>query len=244
MPPPVLILGEGYVGQHLKKRFEMNALEAIGTHRHRSLEFELSRRETWHNLPKSEITYWLFAPHESDLVESFLSEKIGHLGRIVVLGTTSHYTDQKRVTESTPSAGSPRSICESKLIAAGATIVRSSGIIGPQRSPFDWLRKGRIQDLDKTVNLIDVDDLIQFLLAARHPKFSGCEFIAHGFTEIWRDISKEISDKTEQNVPSKNVSGKIIDNSYSKGQLGVKIKISNIQDYKRIYGSQANEPGN
>lgn len=125
-----LILGHGYVGQFLSNQL----IDAIGTHRSKPLRFQLEDRSTWNDLPRSEKTFWLFAPEDPALTHEFISAHASHLGRIVVLGTTSHYLEQDLIDEKSPPANSLRTQCEEILKKYNAVIVRSSGIVGPNRS--------------------------------------------------------------------------------------------------------------
>ena len=49
----------------------------------------------------------------------------------------------------------------------GAIVLRVAGIYGPGRSPYDWLKTGRVAVSRKYVNLIHVEDLAEACLARR-----------------------------------------------------------------------------
>lgn len=197
-PAPVTILGAGYVGAALLKRLP----DADATHRHaasgpRIHPFDLDDPTTWRNPPLAgRQVVWTFPATPPERVQAFFDCCLRDVTGLIVLGSTSAYRigDDETVPavdEDFPlDLDQPRVAGEEWLRARGATVLQLAGIFGPGREPVDWLRRGRIRDGAKLVNLIHVDDIVvavSHLLA--HPAPGNRINVANGEPVTWRDLA-------------------------------------------------------
>lgn len=100
------------------------------------------------------------------------------------------------------------------------------------------------------MNLVDVEDITQFLIRAMEQGASAFDYIAHGFTAPWSSIlqtylgendlkptDRSILEELREHRPAvDNLRGKQIDNTWSKTSLSVKPKVNSISDYIRLRG--------
>jgi nucleoside-diphosphate-sugar epimerase len=193
------ILGAGYVGGHLRRRFPA----AVATRRQpsaepRSREFRLDDRATWRTPPLAgRAVVWTFPAEPLELVAAFHDACLRQVAALIVLGSTSAYRvgereDQPVVTVSEDSPLEPESARvagEEWLRSRGATVLQLAGIFGPGRRPEDWLLRRRITDGGKLVNLVHVDDIVAVIAhLLEHPQPGRRINVANGHTVAWREL--------------------------------------------------------
>ncbi|MGB6122336.1 MAG: hypothetical protein WBG80_10530 [Bacteroidota bacterium] len=204
----VTLLGAGYTGQALipllaEKGIHMGATRRSTLPRSTSsvtyFQFDLSRPDTWEDLPSSSKYVWLFPAEPLEAVERFLPRLLPRSTRIVVIGTTSSYRQTREhelISEASPlDMESERVRGEELLRSRGAIVLRSAGIYGPPvaglpaRNPLDWLRRGRIAEADRYLNLVHVQDLAAVIGRALESSLTGDQFIVtDGAPRRWREI--------------------------------------------------------
>lgn len=206
-----LILGQGYVGNFLRKFLDEKGAQTFGTHRFEPLEFRLEDPSTWKNIPTCENCFWLFDPTSENLALNFLEQNRAKLGRLTMLGTTSVYEESAggQISETSPvDLSRQRVLVEKEILAQDGQVVRASGIYGPERNPVKWLLSGRISQLEKWLNLIHVDDLIRMLFLAQNLDKRGQVFIASNNQPIiWRHIAESFGFSPRTSEDFDNVSG-------------------------------------
>ena len=238
--PTQLILGHGYVAKHLGPRLEKQGATVASTSRTdpQFITFDLEDPDSWENVPTVKTTFWMFPAVPLDLVKEFISAYGERLGQIITVGSTSGFlvnTDGETVDEASPlDLTRDRVLGEEFLRSNGAMTVMASGIYGPQRDPLDWIAKGYVGKSDKLVNMIHVEDLCQFLLAARDNGKKGHLYIASDNNpQTWRVVI----DKWESNgwadaVPVKTTDkiSKRVKSSASLSELSVNLKYQDFAD--------------
>lgn len=196
-PQPPTILGAGYVGQALLRRFPA----AAATRRQAmppALAFDLRDPATWNNPPLANRTVvWTFPAEPLALVQAFFAAHLQDAAGLIVLGSTSAYrapdtadSPAATVTEASPlDLNQPRVQGEEWLREHGATVLRLAGIFGPGREPVRWLEKGLIKDGAKLVNLIHVDDIVAVIAhLIAHPRPGARVNVANGESPAWREL--------------------------------------------------------
>ncbi len=191
------ILGAGYVGQALLKRFPA----AIATRRQPDegspmLRFDLADRGTWAPVPvRDRHVVWTFPAQPLSAVQAFHEEHLAGAASLVVLGSTSAYRlpdagDVVDVDEQSPLDMSRDRVCgEEWLRQQGASVLQLAGIFGPGRDPASWLIRGRIRDGAKLVNLIHVDDIVAVIVELLTRPRPGVRInLANGEPIAWRDL--------------------------------------------------------
>ncbi len=195
--PRLTILGAGYVGKALLARFpDADHTRRTATDAPRAHRFDLDDPATWDNPPcAGRHVVWTFPAAPLARAQAFFGQCLRDSAALIVLGSTSAYriADSDAVPtvdEASPlDLDQPRVAGEEWLREQGATVLQLAGIFGPGREPLDWLRRGRIRDGAKIVNLIHVDDIvavIAHLLA--HPAPGERINIANGEPLVWRDL--------------------------------------------------------
>jgi len=192
------ILGAGYVGQALLRRFPA----AAATRRQAmppALAFDLRDPVSWNNPPLANHTVvWTFPAEPPALVQAFSAARLQDAAGLIVLGSTSAYrvpdaadSPPVSVTEASPlDLNQPRVQGEEWLRERGATVLRLAGIFGPGREPVGWLRKGLIKDGAKLVNLIHVDDIVAVIAELlAHPRPGERINVADGEPVSWRELA-------------------------------------------------------
>lgn len=188
----VTVLGAGYTGRFLIRRLLEAGYEVIATSRRpphdpnpppdfKWVPFDLEDERTFSNIAPSWGLVWLFPPVPLQAVREFAKPRGTAFDRIVVVGTTSSYLQQREdeiITEAAPLDGeSQRVKGEVLLQEAGAVVLRSAGIYGPGRNPLDWLRWGRIASGGGYVNLVHADDLAGAIVAGLESSIRSEDFI-------------------------------------------------------------------
>ena len=213
---PLVILGTGYTGRRLYHQAHEAGWNAFATSRtpevhlpdiipeHRIL-FDLARPGTWESIPLSAHIIWCFPATPLNLVQAFFAARQGAAGRIIVMGSTSAYgLHGGLVTEQTPvNTDLPRIQGEEYLrTQLGAVIIRLAGLYGPGRHVLDWMRKGKIRNTPKWVNLLHVDDAAGICLRALEQAEDGATYLASdGRPRTWAEIFSIVSSKWNIPVP-------------------------------------------
>ncbi|HSM10775.1 MAG TPA: hypothetical protein VK827_04320 [Lysobacter sp.] len=201
-PGPPTILGAGYVGRALLARFpHADATHRQPTHVPRIHAFDLDQPRTWGNPPLAGRTVvWTFPAAPLECVRRFHGAHLRDAAGLIVLGSTSAYrlgdagaVSAVTVDESAPlDLEQPRVQGEEWLRAQGATVLQLAGIFGPGREPVDWLRRGRIKDGARLVNLVHVDDIVSVIAHLLVQPMPGQRLnVANGEPAAWRDLAAE-----------------------------------------------------
>jgi hypothetical protein len=211
---PLIILGTGYTGRRLYHQARGAGWNALTTSRtpevhlldilpeHRIL-FDLAQPETWRSIPLPAHIIWCFPATPLSLVQAFSATRPSGSGRMIVMGSTSAYgMNCGSVTEQTPlNTDLPRVQGEEYLrTQLGAVIIRLAGLYGPGRNVLDWIRKGKIRNTPKWVNLLHVDDAAGICLRALEQAQDGATYLASdGIPRTWAEIFSIASSKW--NIP-------------------------------------------
>jgi len=195
----ILILGHGYVGAALASRLPDALYTSSSLEKAKSnvgIYFNLNDRDSWKNPPIAKTVIWTFAAVPLDLVEEFYLDRLQHCENLLVYASTSCYQvfgDQDLVTEEYPlSYAKPRVAGEEYLREHNAAILVLSGIYGPERQPDNWLRKGLIRSLEKIVNLIHRDDIVDitcYLLTENCVPHGERLNLSDGMPRLWSEIA-------------------------------------------------------
>lgn len=234
---PTIVLGAGYTGKFLCEIFSRSGVPFLGTSRdpdthlthiapHQRLHFDLTRRETWNNLPSIAAFIWCFPAAPLEFVQEFSHVCRAHERRLVVLGSTSAYDISGDDGQSDPppwideqhpvNMELPRVMGEEYLrTQCKAIVLRIAGIYGPGRNVLNWIRHGRVADSKKYVNLIHVEDLARICLAALERGNPGEIYnVSDGEPRQWTEICLEadrrwnipIQKKTDDRERGKRIS--------------------------------------
>jgi len=205
----LVILGSGYTGRFLVPLALRQYQHVYNTSReperklghlpaNQRLHFDLTRPDTWKNIPSFADLLWCFPAMPLELVQQFAANVFTSPRRIVVLGSTSAYTvgDSQQypppwIDETAPiDLSKPRVQGEEFLRTyCHAIVLRVAGIYGPARNPIDWIRSGRVGPSRKYVNLIHVEDLASICLTALDRGQPGEIYnVSDGTPRTWTDI--------------------------------------------------------
>jgi nucleoside-diphosphate-sugar epimerase len=222
-----LILGYGYVGSALANKLPDAVFTCKSVQKaeeHNGIYFNLDDLNSWGNIPAVDDVIWTLPAAPLNLVQKFHTNVLHDCNRIVAYGSTSCYLttrNEEIVTEEHPlDLSRVRVAGEEFLRKAGATILVLSGIYGPNREPVNWLRKGLIRSLDKRVNLIHRDDIVDITLFLLHEnKLTKGERInlCDGVNRLWSEIAGYYS--VEIKTDNTLVKNKIISNQKLRGLL-------------------------
>lgn len=162
------------------------------------LLFDLSKQDSWKNVPDRADLLWCFPAAPLELVKQFAAAVTASARRIVVLGSTSAYEvggsleyPPPWIDETAPiDLAKPRVQGEEFLRSnCNAIILRVAGIYGPGRNPLDWIKRGRVGPSRKYVNLIHVEDLAMICLAALKQAKPGESYnVSDGTPRTWNEI--------------------------------------------------------
>jgi nucleoside-diphosphate-sugar epimerase len=82
-------------------------------------------------------------------------------------------------------------------------VLRVAGIYGPGRSPYDWIKTGRVTVSRKFVNLIHVEDLAEICAAAlRHGTPGETYNVSDGVPRTWTEIGRTIHGHDSHGAPA------------------------------------------
>lgn len=212
-----MILGAGYTGLQVYQQAMERGWRVLATSRrphihlgtipseHR-LRFDLTQAETWTHIPDPAHLIWCFPATPLALVQKFLSVRTRQTGRLLLMGSTSAYIpDGHPITEDTPlKTHFPRVQTEEYLRTTyGAMIIRLAGLYGPGRHVCDWIRKGKIQNTKKWVNLLHVEDAAAICLQALVQASDGSTYLASdGCPRTWDEICSVASSKWRVPIPA------------------------------------------
>jgi nucleoside-diphosphate-sugar epimerase len=213
----ILILGHGYVGSALASKLPHamctnSSVEKANSNA--SIYFNLKDRNSWNNLPAATTIIWTFAATPLDLVEEIYQNKLQQdCDKLLVYASSSCYqlsSDNNLVTEKhSLSYSKPRVAGEEYLRNHNAAILVLSGIYGPERQPLNWLQKGLVRSLQKKVNLIHRDDIVDitcYLLTHNCVPYGQRLNITDGMSRRWSDIADHYG------VHPDEISGDIVNN--------------------------------
>ena len=259
----VVVLGAGYVARFLLSLtdlYQTVLYTSRNPERHlawvppqQRVQFDLSRPDTWGDLPSGADFLWCFPAEPLAAVRTF-AHSIGSFNRLVVLGSTSAYDigDSPEypppwLDETAPlDLNKPRVQGEEFLRhECGAIVLRVAGIYGPGRHPFNWIRTGRVTLSDKYVNLIHVEDLAASCLAALQCGAPGTVYnLSDGTPRTWREIGQRLSgDDIGDTGIQEQVSGKRINTTKLRALLqeaGLSIRYPDLfRSLERLHDEQS-----
>lgn len=217
MSHSLVILGAGYTARFVFPLAELQYRLVLATSRdpdshlshvppNQRLHFDLEQPDTWNNIPSDADLLWCFPPTPLNLVQQLAHVHDFRAHRLVVLGSTSAYTEASSdeypppwIDETAPIIlEQPRVQGEEFLrTTCMATVLRIAGIYGPGRSPIDWIRSGRVGPSRKYVNLIHAEDLAAGCLAAlARARPSETYNVSDGAPRTWTEICRRVQDRT------------------------------------------------
>ncbi len=189
---PLVILGAGYTGRFIYHTARQHRRPVFATSRtpkahlsfaepdHR-IFFDLQQPDTWAQIPPQSDIIWCFPALPQDVAGTFAQHAIDRNSRLILLGSTSAFPAglPGLVDERVPvNLAIPRVASEEHLRTAfRAMVLRLSGIYGPGRHVFDWIRRGKIKNSNKYVNLIHVEDVAELCLLALQYASPGSTYI-------------------------------------------------------------------
>ena len=206
---PIIILGSGYTGKFLYPLAKAHRWRTYATSRSPATRldyvdqndriiFNLDDEETWDNIPHQAHLIWCFPALPQAKAMHFLNRIGNERGRLILLGSTSAYGAEHRtlVNEDTPVDTSlPRVQSEEYFRnSCGAIVLRLAGLYGPNRHVLDWIRKGKVNNTEKFVNLIHIEDVAAICIAALEKAIDGETYIvSDGIPRQWSEIFTEAS---------------------------------------------------
>lgn len=201
-----LILGHGYTGQYLAQQFPETLTYKTKRHLEKNrqndpdwVRFDYQDPLSYNLLPEADCAIATLAFTDLEFTKKFWQSCHSRFKKFIIIGSTSRYnvSDGQIAYENSQIHDSdPRVICEEYLRSKGAIIAVSSGIIGPQRNPIEWLKRGLIQDRKSLVNLVPVNDLVSAIVKLSESALPGESFNINSYTESWSNI---IAFATKQN---------------------------------------------
>lgn len=180
-PRPLIILGTGYAGRFIYDQAKAQGRQVYCTSRspeahltfvppQQRIEFDLLKEQTWQHIPENADLFWCFPPLPQTHATNFAKLVTERGARILVLGSTSAYPAKEgSIIDETvkPDCSLPRVKCEEFLRATlGVIILRLAGIYGPGRNVVNWIRRGKLSNSSRFINLIHVEDVAGICLAA------------------------------------------------------------------------------
>lgn len=216
-PAPLVILGTGYTGRFIYQATRRRRRPVFATSRapeahltfaqpdHR-ICFDLREPDTWMRIPPKSDIIWCFPALPQDVAGIFAQHVIDRNSRLILLGSTSAYRAGRPglIDERMPvNRALPRVSSEEHLRTTfGATVLRLSGLYGPGRHVFDWIRRGKIKNTKKFVNLIHVEDVAELcLLALRYAAPGSTYIVSDGQPRSWADICRFAADRFHIAIP-------------------------------------------
>ena len=214
---PLVILGAGYTGRFIYHAARRRRRQVFATSRdpgahlafaqpdHR-IRFDLRQTDTWQRIPPQSDIIWCFPALPPDVAATFAQHAIAAHSRLILLGSTSAYRagrpglidERVLVNRSLPRVASE----EHLRTTFGATVLRLSGLYGPGRHVFDWIRNGKIKNTQKYVNLIHVEDVAELCLLALHHAAPGSTYIvSDGHPRPWADICRFAAERFQIPIP-------------------------------------------
>ncbi len=212
---PLIILGAGYTGRFLYQQARNDGWKVFATSRtpdthlpyvepSARIFFDLEQQNTWENLPNPANIVWCFPALPQPTASMFAKEITSQGSRILLLGSTSAYppkhdghTDEQAPLNMTL----PRVQSEEHLRETyGAVVLRLAGLYGPGRHVLNWIRRGKIKNTNRYVNLIHIEDVAALGLAAIQKAPAESSYIvSDDRPRLWSDICQYAS--TQWNMP-------------------------------------------
>ena len=218
---PLVILGAGYTGLRVYQQAIEKGWQVYATSRtpqtqlcdispdHR-LQFDLAQTSTWETIPDPAHLLWCFPAVPFDLVKEFLITRTRQTSRLLVMGSTSAYIAEGHpITEASPLKTHLSRVQTEEYLRTtlGAVLIRLAGLYGPSRHVFDWIRKGKIQNTKKLVNLLHVEDAAAICLQALEHAPDGSTYLASdGYPRTWAEICTVASSKWHIPIPAHTTS--------------------------------------
>ena len=216
-PVPLVILGTGYTGRFIYHLAQRQGRSVFATSRHPTahlsfvqpdhrISFDLRRPETWSHIPARSDVIWCFPALPEAVAGTFAQHVIDRKNHLIVLGSTSAFPAglPNVIDERVPvNLSIPRVSSEELLRTTfGATILRLSGLYGPGRHVFDWIRMGKIKNSNRYVNLIHVEDVAELCLLALRYALPGSSYIvSDGQPRHWAEICRFAAEHFHIAVP-------------------------------------------
>ena len=214
---PLVILGAGYTGRFIYHAARQHRRPVFATSRtpkahlsfaepdHR-IFFDLQQPDTWTQIPPQSDIIWCFPALPQNTAETFAQHAIDRNSRLLLLGSTSAFPGglPGLIDERVPvNLSIPRVSSEEHLRTAfGAMVLRLSGLYGPGRHVFDWIRRGKIKNSNKYVNLIHVEDVAELcLLALRYASPGSTYIVSDGQPRSWAEICHFATENFQIAVP-------------------------------------------
>ncbi|MYD31911.1 MAG: hypothetical protein F4X01_10070, partial [Nitrospira sp. SB0661_bin_20] len=214
---PLVILGAGYTGRFIYRVARRRRRPVFATsrdpeahltfaHPRHRIRFDLQQPETWTQVPQQSDIIWCFPALPQDVAETFAQHALDAHSRLILLGSTSAYrTDHSGLIDegAQVNCSLPRVASEERLRTTyGAVVLRLSGLYGPGRHVFDWIRNGKIKNSQKSVNLIHVEDVAELcLLALQHAAPGSTYILSDGQPRPWTDICRFAAERFQVAVP-------------------------------------------
>ncbi|GJL54459.1 MAG: NAD(P)-dependent oxidoreductase [Nitrospirales bacterium] len=214
---PLVILGAGYTGTFLYPLAKTHGWRTYATSRNPithlplvpendRIIFDLTAPKTWGNIPKNAHVIWCFPALPQDAAVNFIEQHFEDRGRLIMLGSTSAYGSGQPspVDEHAPLDYSiPRVQSEEYLRETyGAVVLRLAGLYGPGRHVLDWMRKGKVNNTNKYVNLIHIEDVAAICLAALERAKAGEVYnVSDGISRQWSKIFEVASERWGLRLP-------------------------------------------
>ncbi len=215
---PLVILGAGYAGKFLYALAKTHGWETYVTSRNPTahlpsvakedrVTFDLLDRETWNQIPKDAHIIWCFPALPQGAAVNFIEARSQNRGRLLMLGSTSAYGLGRHtlIDENTPvDCSIPRVKSEEYFRKTyGAIILRLAGLYGPGRHVLDWMRKGKVKNTNKYVNLIHIEDVASICLTALERAYDGEVFIvSDGTSRQWSEIFSVAAERWSMLYPT------------------------------------------
>lgn len=216
-PAPLVILGAGYTGRFIYHAARRRRRPVFATSRdpdahltfaqpdHR-IFFDLQEPDAWMQIPPQSDIIWCFPALPRDVAETFAQHAIDRNSRLLLLGSTSAYRAGRSgfIDERVPVNRSLLRVASEEHLRTtyGAVVLRLSGLYGPGRHVFDWIRNGKIKNSPKYVNLIHVEDVAELcLLALQHAAPGSIYIVSDGHPRSWTDICRFATERFRIAVP-------------------------------------------
>ena len=214
---PLVILGAGYTGRFIYQAARRRRRPVFATSRdpdthltfaqpYHRIRFDLRQPETWTRIPPRSDIIWCFPALPQDVAETFAQHAVNANSRLILLGSTSAYRAGRPglIDERMPVNRSLLRVASEERLRAtyGAVILRLSGLYGPDRHVFDWIRNGKIKNSQKYVNLIHVEDVAELcLLALQHAAPGSTYIVSDGHPRPWADICRFAAERFQIPIP-------------------------------------------
>ncbi len=213
------------------------------------IHFDLEQPDTWGNIPNPAHIIWCF-PAIPENVASTFAKHIANTGcRILLLGSTSAFPanpDELTDERAKLNMALPRVQSEEHLRNTyGAIILRLAGLYGPGRHVLNWIRRGKVKNTARYVNLIHVEDAAALCLAALDQAKLGSSYIvADGTPQRWSDICRFAAAQWNISIPEPTIpkdSGKRLSPQKILNELNSTLRHPNL--YEELNKIEANGEG-